>query len=116
MLGLDPVFDLDQHRTVVGRRLGATARARAAARPGVTSASSASETRTRRLRASSSTIAATDAPIAMRVPACVATTPQTTLPSARLAWLVTRLVATARARTHAGAALCVPADRLAKAP
>ncbi len=30
--------------------------------------------------------------------------------------MATRLMATARARTHAGAALCVPADRLASTP
>ncbi len=35
---------------------------------------------------------------------------------ARLACTVTNVIATARARTHAGAADCVPADKLAKTP
>src|SRR5438552_3186745 len=82
--------------------------------PGVTSASLPSATRTRRLSASSTTIAAAAAATAMRVPANDATPPQTMLPSARLACVETRFVDTARARTHAGAAPCVPADRLAR--
>src|SRR5215831_12959686 len=38
------------------------------------------------------------------------------LPNARLAWFATRFIATARARTQAGAVLCVPAERLASTP
>ena len=42
-----------------------------------------------------------------------ASAPHTTLPSASDACIATRFIATARARTQAGALLCVPADRLA---
>src|SRR3984893_15326716 len=45
-----------------------------------------------------------------------ATDPHSALPSARLACTATRFMATARARTQAGAALWVPADRLASTP
>src|SRR5215207_432714 len=48
--------------------------------------------------------------------ATAANEPQTTLPSARLACTAINVIETARARTHAGAALCVPADRLANTP
>ena len=50
------------------------------------------------------------------VPNMLAIAPQTALPIARLAWTASRLMATARARTQAGAALCVPAPRLARVP
>src|SRR5690242_10936821 len=59
---------------------------------------------------------AADTASAMRVFVAEASAPQTTLPSARLAWFATRFMATARARTQAGALLCVPAERLASTP
>ena len=52
----------------------------------------------------------------MRVPPHDASAPHATLPSARLACTVKKFIATARARTHAGAALCVAAPRLASTP
>ncbi len=51
-----------------------------------------------------------------RVPCQDAITPHSTLPTASAVCTVTNPIATARARTHAGAALCVPAPRLANTP
>ena len=48
---------------------------------------------------------------ATRIPANDARLPQSALPTARLACVATRFVDTARARTHAGAELWIPADR-----
>ena len=110
-----------------GTRSGsAPGRRRAPARPEMPSSGSWSRgrmslspprrTRTRRCSASSTRNVAADASSAMRVPCQDATTPHSTLPTARLACTVTKVIATARARTHAGAALCVPAPRLANTP
>ena len=49
-----------------------------------------------------------DGPVVI-VPARVASEPHRTLPSAMLAWTAMRTMDTARARTQAGAAVCVPA-------
>ena len=53
---------------------------------------------------------------AMGVPASDASQPQKALPSAMAACTAMRFIATARARTHAGAEVCVPADRLERTP
>src|SRR4029079_1845161 len=55
-----------------------------------------------------------EAPSAQRVPTPDASAPQTALPMARHPCVVTMFIATARARHHAGALLCVPADSVAK--
>src|SRR5689334_19860080 len=47
------------------------------------------------------------------VPSADARAPHIALPMARQPCVATRLIETARARTHAGALLCVPADRVA---
>src|SRR5579864_669009 len=58
--------------------------------------------------------ATAEAPSAQCVPTPDASAPQTALPMARQPCVATRFIDTALARTHAGALLCVPADRLAK--
>ena len=70
----------------------------------------------RRFRPSSTSIVPAAAASAMRVPASEASVPQSALPSAMLACTTMRFIATARARTQAGAEVCVPADRLEKTP
>ena len=83
---------------------------------GVTSASSPIRRRTRRLTASSTSIVPAAAASATGVPASEASQPQKALPSAMAACTAMRFIATARARTQAGAVVWVPADRLEKTP
>ena len=108
VLGIDPVFDLDQHRAVVGQRLDGDG-----------------EIRQLHARRDVGLVAHRDADAAVhreqqrasRRPrrqarcACRSTTParpRSRCPTARLAWPAIRFIETARARTQAGAALCVP--------
>ena len=82
----------------------------------MTSACSPSDTGTRRLSASRTSIVSAAAPRATEIPAAEASVPQTTPPAARLACCAMTFIDTARARTQAGEELCVAAERLANTP
>ena len=113
---VDPVLDLDQHRAVVGQRLhgdGHVRQLRAGhdvlvlaqthAHAPVHREQEQQQARRREQRHA-------------RVGPRRDQRPRRTLPAARLACTASRFIDTARARTHAGAALCVPAPRLASTP